>query len=212
MPAPLPAPNCIRSAVVMNLGDFGDVLNIFHTRWSTDGPYDSTQLNAVSTLVATAFGAHFAPLLSTDLGLSRCDSRDLSVAMGGDGTYSYAGGSTGSIAQPSLPANVALVVSWKEFTSYRGGHPRTYLSGIPRTTQADPQHINTTYQGDIQGGATDFIAAIAAASGGGLPGTAELCVVHYLSAHVALNPPSVFAILRASVNTRLDSQRRRLGA
>ena len=152
------------------------------------------------------------PELANNTFLHETSCHDLSDPSGADGIFveptPVAGGS-GFIA---FPANVALVVSWHEAISYRGGHPRTYLPGIPSGASADPQHVLGSYAAGVQTAANAFLAGINGAAWPTALGASALVVVHYHLHHVVLDPPVANFITAATVNTRIDSQRRRLQA
>jgi hypothetical protein len=138
-------------------------------------------------------------------------AKDLSIVDGAEGTY-VAGSPVVGPAGASLPASVALVVSWKEFASYRGGHPRTYLFGIPAAVQTDPQHVTGTFATNVQTDANAFIADIASQTWPAAMGDGNLVVVHYSLKGYTGTLPFSAEIGAATVDTQIDSQRRRLKA
>jgi hypothetical protein len=212
MPSLPPAAKVIRVALKSVLGDDMDVLNIFHILGTIAGPYAAATLTNVAADVFTSWTGRMAPQQSSSMQYVSAEAKDLSVVNGGVATYTPGAPVAGGVAGNVEPANVAICVSWKEFLSYRGGHPRTYCSGIAEAGRLDPQHIEASYAAGIQLAGTNFIADLAGDTVSGFGSPLTLCVVHYRLNDVAQTPPIVSPILACTVNTRYDSQRRRLGA
>jgi len=210
MPALPAAPRTVRCAIRATYGDDLDVLNIFHLEFTDDGPYVPADLLAVGGIVFGEFHTQFGSLIGSAFVWQDCTVKDISVLDGAVALFQpeapVAGGNTGA----PLPANCALVVSWKEDISYRGGHPRTYLCAIPDSVVLDPQHITAASAALYQSAGNLFIAGLAAADWPAGMGVGELVAVHYHLNGAPLTPPQVRPLRAAVVNTRLDSQRRRL--
>lgn len=212
MPALPIVDNVIRVAIRQALGDDLDVLNLFHYRVDAAGPYGALELNAVAQGIFKNFTANLYTHLSNELVAYQATAKDLSALDGGEVTYVPSTGSViGGVASPSLPANCALVLSWHEFISYRGGHPRTYLAGIGESMRVDPQHVGGSTYTDLAAAASVFLHDVNANTAWDTPEPGHMAVVHYSRARVALDPPETAQILSVSVNNRIDSQRRRLG-
>ena len=187
-----------------------DVLNIFHLHVESDGPYEPADLVSVADVFATAYSTDFLPVLCTALVHADVTAKDISVVDGAVGLSIVHAGDTGAISSQPAQANCALVISWKESLSYRGGHPRTYLCGWPMADASDGQHVNGTYAASVQTHANTFLGDINAATYPVALGVGDLAVVHYRLNDAVQTPPLVKPILAATVNTRTDSQRRRL--
>lgn len=125
----------------------------------------------------------------------------------------------GTMGSPAncAPPNVAAVVSWDIDQKYKGGHPRTYLPGIDSTAYAE---------GGSNQWASAFVSALKAAALAFLTQlVANLLAAGFASAEPVIisrfrngpRPSAVaFPITNSSanppvVNSRIDSQRRRLG-
>lgn len=212
MPAKPPAANCIEIALHGILGTDTNVVNVYHVALAAAGPYDNAELSAWAQELYTDFagdvlvGTH----ISADYTLIKATARDISVPNGGDGLYEPSSGAPGH-GGSSAPANVACCVSWHEFISYRGGHPRTYLAGIPQSIIASPQLLSPAGASGLQTDMNAFLSSVNAGVPPGATNSGQLVVVHYSLNKVVQTPPLVRPILSATVNTRLDSQRRRLG-
>ena len=207
---PLPSvPNVIRCAVRTILGDDNDCLNIYHLKANDAGPYAPGDLLTIATDFLSIWAANFFPLLSESLSLASATAKDLTIEDGAEATF-VPSPDSGAITGNVLPANVALCVSWKESLSYRGGHPRSYLPGIPASEQSDAQHVSNTYANNVQAAANTFIGDIAGHTWPIDTGQLLLCVVHYRLNDTVQVPPKTELIMSALCNTRYDSQRRRL--
>jgi len=120
---------------------------------------------------------------------------------------------TGSeIGGEPLPANVALCISWKIHPVYRGGHPRTYVSGIQSDHLASVNSWEATKLTSWQARASQFHDNLEAIGsiGSGIE-TVEHGVVSFVRAGAWREPPVFYRILDSTVDSRVDTQRRRLG-
>lgn len=109
----------------------------------------------------------------------------------------------GAVPQKSLPTNAAMCVSWHQAQRYKGGHPRTYLGGIPENNSEDGRHFSVPSLNAFRGAfaTLGFIN----------PTGAEMVLVRRTVNKVLLAQPQVHRITGNHINARIDSQRRRLG-
>lgn len=120
--------------------------------------------------------------------------------------------SPGLKLDPGLPANVAICVSWPLAVHYRGGHPRTYLPGVTQASLDGTTRVLAAYASDVATRANQFHTAMEV-----IPPTATVSSVEHgtmsFQSKKQWRTPPVFRriALGAHVDTRLDSQRRRLG-
>jgi hypothetical protein len=212
MPAHLPAPKVVQFTMSGDYGDDSNVANVFHVEYVTPGPYAPADLLSAAHTFYDDWSGAMKDLVGTAFTWSHCIAKDLSVADGAVATYVPTATQSGTVGTAPAVANAALVISWKEDISYRGGHPRTYLAAFPNADILDPQHVMVAYAEAVQTAANGFLATIAAEDGWGIEGTGTLAVVHYSLAKTILDPPHVGVIRTALVNNRIDSQRRRLGS
>lgn len=210
MPAMPDVPQVVRCAVNQTYGS-AKIVNIFHVGYGTaTGPISVADLNSLCSTVATAFKTRFLPILTTSLSMTGVVGRDLtsSTAAVGSSGVTGAGGTTGG----SDAANLACCVSWQAVLHYRGGHPRTYLGGIPTAARSSNQQFTGTFAGQAAAAGQQFLADINAATIGSHVLT--LMSVHYTKP-VAPGSPftlrGIWPITGATCNTRIDTQRRRLG-
>jgi hypothetical protein len=192
------------------LGDDNDVLNIHHLNTSNDGPFTGADLLTAAGDFFSLWTSLFSALMSDEVTTIAVTAKDISVADGAESTFVATSPVVGARGSTSLPANCAIVISWKEAISYRGGHPRTYLPGIPSDVRADPQHTNSTFRGQVITAANTFLANVAAHTWPTAFGPGALVVIHYSLNDTPLVPPHTGVLLSALADTRIDSQRRRL--
>lgn len=108
-----------------------------------------------------------------------------------------------------LPLNVCMCVSLHVPTRYRGGHGRSYLSGLVGGDLANTH----TWDGAVAAGVqTAFQNWVNDINGHATPDNSpiELCIVHYTRGGVALLPPEPEVITGVTVDTAVCTQRRRL--
>lgn len=158
-----------------------------------------------------AYASVFASHLSNAWGL---DSVEVVFQVGAGDAISATSevSHVGSITSDVMPANVALCISWTIAASYRGGHARTYLCGIPSTDAATVSTWNTSYAGVIAAGANTLHTDLEALTYGSIP-SVEHGIVSFVHAGAWRSPPIFRRIVAegAHVDLRIDTQRRRLG-
>lgn len=164
-------------------------------------------LDATAAGFRAAWAAQFLTKQSSaDFVLLAATAQDLSFA---DGLIGTAGGSTtGAQAGSSLPANVAMCISWRVAMHYRGGHGRTYLPGLVQIQQASATSWTGTVITQMTTAANNFMAA-ANTTMGTRPST--FVILRRVSGGHALVPPQPLLVTSAVIDTRIDSMRRRLG-
>jgi hypothetical protein len=181
--------------------------NIMHVAFGTDF-LSAAQCLAIADGMATKFLSRFGPRLSNDYALSATDCLDLGDELGNIATSAVTGAGTRGI--PSLPLNVANCLTWHIGRHYRGGHPRSYFGPLTQADQADQTSWSAaTTSGWIAAG-NGFIADVAALFTA-VPGPLELVCVHYRKGNAPLAVPTFDAITSCACDSRIDSQRRRLG-
>jgi hypothetical protein len=118
----------------------------------------------------------------------------------------------GGVTGPVTPANVSLCIGWRVQQHYRGGHPRTYLPGIPQAEVATARLFNAAYVGLVVQSASDFHGDVNNTPGGNIQG-AKLGIVSFVLRKEWRNPPVFrdFVYPSAHGDPRIDSMRRRLG-
>lgn len=193
-------------------GTYGGVsmANVFHiSAVPSDTPFTPAGVAAVAVIVRNAYVARFKSFISTSGSIGACIAQDLSSDTGASGVAP--GSTAGTDAAVAGPANVALCITWKIDRHYRGGHPRTYLWGLTVSGPSGPNTWNASILTNITTAANGFLTDLDA----GVPGsgitTMGLVAIHRKRNKLVLTPPLISPINSAVVDSRIDSQRRRLG-
>lgn len=207
MPPLQPVPGVAR--VVMNATyQTQTSINVFHCQ-NNAGFQPVGDIQALVVGMRAAYAARFTPLQVSTYVLGTVTGIDLSTITG---PLATAPGSTpGAVnATNPLPASTALCVSWAINRHYRGGHPRTYFGGIPYTSILNANTWSATALAAWLAASLGFLAdvpQIVLPSGNHY----NLVSVHRKRNKTDLIPPELSTITTASVDSRIDSMRRRLG-
>jgi hypothetical protein len=128
--------------------------------------------------------------------------------LGVDSSFAHVGAG----GDDMLPANCAMCVSWKVQQRYKGGHARTYLPGIRSDILADASTFTSGVVAGVAAAANNMIDNVNALSRGDF-GDAHMGIVSFVHANAWRSPPVFrdFVPGATAVDTRIDSQRRRLG-
>lgn len=115
---------------------------------------------------------------------------------------------TGGASGAAFPANVCAVVGWSTPSTWRGGHPRTYIWGVPNSALGSGyQTLDSAYTAALRSLVVLFQAAFNAISvGGGF----SLSTMRFYNEKAALAPPFLVSINSPIVRSTIGSQRRRL--
>lgn len=204
---PLPAiPGMAKIIVKQTLAGVS-VYNVLHAISQGSVAWTATEATNMATAVRSAWVTNVIPLQASSLTLTDVQVVDLTSNTGNEGTAS--GTTNGTAVGTALSSNVAITWSWKISRRYRGGHPRTYIAGCPQSAQTTPNTILASAITSHVAAANAIRNAINAVIVGG--STAFMAVPHYVKDGVRLTTPDWSYINSVSVDSRLDSQRRRLG-
>lgn len=208
MVAQLPVPGVARVTVKGTAGGI-PIQNVFHVqKTSTPGvPFTDAMLDAIATQMGTTWDNYVAGSLNTSYVAGSTEAIDLGQDISHVGNRPNTG--NGISSGSHVPQSACCVISWKITRHYKGGHPRTYIgplgdNAITSQTSLAPGflvtlgvaalHIHDDTNGSSPGGAT-----------------VRLAVVHRYRDGAKLDPPQVSPIVGWAFDTRIDSQRRRLG-
>jgi hypothetical protein len=186
-----------------------NTVNVYHWQKVTPvSPFTQAEIDSVASSFRGGYVANFIPLQVPAFVLGACVAVDLSSDTGVMGVVTTT--TAGAAAGTSNPANVALVVSWEINRRYRGGHPRSYMPG---TATANVSGTNSWVAGTLTAWSTagDAFLASMNAMTPGAGTTGRMVAVHRYRDKVELTSPLVSGITGSHVDTRIDSQRRRLG-
>lgn len=211
MPPLQPVPSVAR--VVVN-GVFsssgGPWVNIFHVRREpVAGSLTQGEVDAIAAGVRGAWLNNFIPLCSSAMTLGNVVATDITDQFGLVGTSS--GNNAGAIATGTMmPPSVAIGISWTQAQHYRGGHPRSYIPGLNsgQLNASGSNLLSAAQQANFLAGALAFRTAVNAIAIGT---AARLVLVRRIANKVVLVNPIVSNITGATVDRRVDTQRRRLG-
>lgn len=208
MPALLPVPGVVQLTVNQTFAGV-PVVNVHYVQSIDESGWTEAQLALLaSTYTGWLTGAtSFRQLQSSALAYTRLDLVDLTSDTSPQLSANLA--SVGSSAGATEAAQVAMCIGWTIARRYRGGHPRTYLGGMVTSSRGVPNQFNAPA---IATAAAAGIALRAALNGGGdHPSGQQMVAVHRTRDLLILNPPETSQIITATVDTRIDTQRRRLG-
>jgi hypothetical protein len=184
--------------------------NVFHVSCvpSVD-PFTPAAVAAVAVIVRNAYVARFKSFISTSGSIGPCLAQDLSSDTGASGVAS--GSIAGTDAATAGAANVSMCITWKIDRHYRGGHPRTYMWGLTISGPSGPNTWNASILTNATTAANGFMNDL----GAGVPGsgitTMGLVAIHRKRNKLVLDVPLISPITAAVIDSRIDSQRRRLG-
>lgn len=166
-------------------------------------------MTSLATGLRNAWNTNIAPVVHTSASLTNTSVTDLTSNLGLVGVNSTSAAGTQSSTAP-MPANVALVASFKIGRRYRGGHPRMYL--VAQTT-ANTTNSNNWLPAWITSSTTNLTAWMTAVNALTYSSMATIQLVN-LSYYIgnALRPTPTFdTISGVQIHSRVDTMRRRLG-
>lgn len=209
-PRPRP-PN--RSCKLTFSGSFEEAQwqNVMWLYLTGSGEITQGDLEGVAGGASNAFGVHFMPVLST-LSLLTTTEVVLYDSVDGDLVAITDSAVAGSDDSASMPANVAACISWQIRSHYRGGHARTYLCGIGAAAAGTTTSWTGSYVGSLSSVSNAFHADLEGLGpiGGGID-TVEHGIVSFQTNNAWRTPPIFRRIISGRADSRVDTQRRRLG-
>lgn len=202
-----------RTAKLVFTGHAGGApwVNVMWLYLTGSGEITTGDLNTLAHSCFTEYKNRFLPLLH-----EYCELQTATVTLYEDGDALngvYASAQSGSADRGALmPAQVALCISWQIPFAYRGGHPRTYLAGIPFGAMASTNSWEATYLTSANSQAVDFHDELEGLGpiGDGIE-TVEHGIVSFQKDGAWRTPPLFRRIVTGYVDNRIDTQRRRLG-
>lgn len=181
--------------------------NVFHVKIGTGFAMSSAGVTTFATAFANAYTTALYPIMSQQCGARECTVIQLEsdTAPSASVAVTGAGAVTGDIA----PLSTAKLLKWNISRRYRGGHPRTYLSGVPENDlAADGRLYLPGAVTGTQNAASNFLSAVNALTAEGED--ISLCTVHYVKNNAVLATPLVDDILSVIAQPEIATQRRRL--
>ena len=194
--------------VVSGAADGVSIVNIFHVKGTAaGGAFTQGELDNLTNAFAGSFKTRFQSMFANAYAFQNVVATDLSTTFGVVSTATMTG--NGSAGVTSAPNNVCIGLSWKIARHYRGGHPRTYIGPIATAQVGTGTTILAAAVTNAKAAGAGLISDVVAIAGSGAP--AQLVAVHRISAGAILQPPLVDTITAVGVDSRIDSQRKRLG-
>ena len=169
------------------------------------------ELNDLANECSDAYATRFLPHLNNSVVLN--STKVVLYAGGGDVFEGVASvGGTGGDTGSSMPANVATCITWQIAPHYRGGHPRTYLPGTPFPARNTMTKWTSSWITSITSAANSFHSDLEAISGVSSGITqVEHGVASFVRSNAWRTPPVFYRIASGTVDSRIDTQRRRVG-
>lgn len=191
----------IKVAVEFDIQD-AVVVNIYHV--TTTDPIVSIKLLEIAQLFVDWWGSDQKALFSHDIALASVTALDISTPNGEKQAVVVSPPEQGFIETAAPPNNVAFVISYATAQTGRSFQGRTYFSGIPEEsiTNNDLAILKVANLVSATIGLTaDLIAA-----------NAKLVVASFQAGGVPRVTGVATPVTVVSMNTRVDTQRRRLPA
>lgn len=175
-------------------------------------PCTSVDVDTLSAFAEAVSGAWAATILASMSHASQLRSvRVVSYVAGHEYSGEYVATLDGGDVGDPYTAQACYVIDWFEALTYRGGHPRTYVWGLPTSaTNSDLQTIEDAYRSSLSENAADFLAAFNALVITGAE-LATLSCLHRVEGGVPLAPGYLSALASPTVSERIGTQRRRIG-
>jgi hypothetical protein len=186
--------------------------NIINLKYTGTQPSNS-QLDTLCTNISTLWSTAVAPSICTSTSLTQVVAQDLTNASAAVGISNAVHPGTHTATVPAS-VNVSLCVTWKTAMRWRGGHGRSYWPG---QDAAEVQNGNTWvpgWQTQAQVNASTFMTGLNSLTAAGNSWSFVILRRHQTLAdgsHVPLDPPIPVPVTGVIVDSRVDSQRRRLG-
>lgn len=185
------------------------IVNVMHVanNWPGLSSFTQAQIDQLVVSMASLFTGNLVPLTASVYSGLDCTALDLSSDVGVSATAPMPGGGTGTGTQ--MANSIATCLSWRTPRHYRGGHPRTYMGPPASVTVTNGTSFTTAHVNASTAAGTAFLNGVNGLSLAGQP--ARLVAVHRIRNGIQLPDPLVDAITGVTVDTRIDTQRRRLG-
>ena len=165
-------------------------------------------LDTLAAEILTNFSDNFVTQLHPDWTITGAQLlySDGSTILEGTATAAV----TGTFGGTKLPRSTCVVSHYQIEDYYRGGKPRTYWPFWVASQMASSTTWNGAAVGDLEGMIQDHLDAIAAFSSTAIPTCTPGCIRRVASG-APLVPPQFFPYVGSRVDSRLCTQRRRLG-
>lgn len=209
VPAGFHAPD--GTAIVQVSGTFDEAAwtNDFAIKGTAPSGLGIPAVASLASAFLNAYASTFPGQVSSDWAATECRIiwSLLGVPIEGAGSGSHPGGH----AATSTNASQCMVISWHDGTYYRGGKPRTYMTGISDSVALGSTEWTSAATSAMAAAANTFHADVNALTAGGFS-EISLGVFHRVTHGSSLVPWEFqpFIAGSATVRQKQGSQRRRL--
>lgn len=219
MPA-LPSPGkVVRVTLQFTDGSDTNILNRIY--FSYTGSVSAADCTSINNKIDTGWGSSMATNITSNVQLISVTTSDLSSATGAEVTTTYT--TAGSNAGTKLASGTAIVMQNKLARKYRGGHPRTYIAGMPEAALLNANTWVTATANNALSGWIQVLNAVVSSPPADLGVVAQVNVSYYQGFSVITSPttgrsrnvpklrttPVVDVVQSVGVNLKVGSQRRR---
>lgn len=196
----IPTVGCVE--VVMQYDNYGEVAyNVFHVK--PDDPIDVALLNSIAASFKNWFDVSLSPAVTTGVSLERIKVTDVSTDSGAFVEYVTGLPIAGEIATGYMPQNVTAAVKLASGLVGRSQRGRTYIVGVSFAATDGTGHLGPSAITGFTEIYQDLIDAMAANAW-------PLVILSKFHNNAPRLAGQMTEVLTASVNSALDSQRRRL--
>lgn len=179
-------------------------------RITSVGSASLSALEDVTGDILAAYAARFMPLLVTNLTVEGAQGvywdstgeRQVDTSI-----FAVGENETGT----ALPAQVSAGITWKTAAHYKGGHPRTYLCGLPSDALEDVTRLGSGFQELLENAALGFRSDVNGLSAAPSITDVQFGCMSFVVGGAWRTPPLFRPITSAVIDGRVDTQRRRLG-
>jgi hypothetical protein len=183
-------------------------INVVYVKPAVTGTPDATDVMAIADGVGGAWAADFMPLLDAHTALTQ--SKAVYFPTSGTPIVAISPASaSGGIDSQLADAGACFVIDWVIDASYRGGHPRTYLAGVPTSDISNGSDVHADVRAALAGAAAAVMVTVEAIVSAAFA-TCQLGTVSYSVANAWRTPPIFRAYSGAVCGATLGSQRRRI--
>src|SRR5690348_6410409 len=185
-------------------------VNVWYLQVAHSGAVTVNDLQTIADGIHTSWGASVAPLVSSDVVMKTVDITYFPSAgteLRYTGSYSTAGGAAAS----PQDAGACFVIRWVIGEYYRGGHPRSYIPGVPAGSITNGSDLSATFMTNAAADLNAHRNAINALTSTNIT-SVTMGTVRYASGGAWLSPPRFVAYTSCAVGKlgKLGSQRRRI--
>jgi hypothetical protein len=173
------------------------------------GTPNAAQVLGLSNAVAAAFRTRFGPQMVVTWHSTNQRTvlfRDADTEIGVDGADTGSGTAAGSTFAPQA----CYLINWSIVGTYRGGHPRTYLSGTNDSDCLGDGSIASSRQTGLTTAAGNFLGDVNALAPSGFTDV-KLGTFRFFRHHSAVDPPVFEPFLGGACAPLIATQRRRVG-